>query len=582
MSVVCVPGYVLREVTPQLLSLATEQFYTPVLSGQSCKQAKLISVSTLEACQAAAVSLKLTSPHVVVISNASRPKGCLKNVLGEPQFNNFTGTLSKGLEWQDAAICATQAPMQASLLLDLSAEEFNFSLEFLPGASAVTPNWFQNTFASPGVNRQAPGSMRNAMHGGVLGAALVVKRSGDDLSLFLGGSFMFGKFLEPVDIMLQVARDSGSWEFAVGIALPAFTLYQVHLSSSTPTYMKFGFGTLLLSTFTTPITWMNATVADGLVIAASLPMDSGPLAGFGRQAGIDDLEVVVSVGFKTQSVSIKVELDVQWYIMKPTSKVTNGDFFLNAGPQVPGGFELGVGVTIAVTQHGSPVPVVFTSDILVGADTLGFQAQLLTPWNHAFGITNLALLNCELLFDISFEGVPTEFGFQASLTIGAPGPSQIKGSIAVLVDVLDPTASVLAGNISSLSLGDLFGSMTSSSSSLQSALDSCSLDALSLSVVPGVNSVTFGTTTYPAGVHFSIGHFNFGSMHGSGVLAVSDSSIYVNVEIEPFEKLGGLLQVSGAPLASGNMLTLIVQAGGGNEFFEFSAAAQFLGFGASL
>ncbi|CAE8594138.1 unnamed protein product, partial [Polarella glacialis] len=205
-------------------------------------------------------------------------------------FNGATSADSYAFATNGTLICMTAPVASASMLLDLSKDEFLFEFQVDSSADYVTPNYIQAS-SSPS-SSQSPSSMRSNMHGQLLEATLIVDVSAEPF-FYVNASLHWGTFPGAIDIMLNISKydfyGKWTWGFAMGIALMPFQLPQMSSSAKgLPSYLNFGEGVLLLSTYKVPVSWLGVKVTDGLVIQAILPFtNSTELGGISNMTGIE-------------------------------------------------------------------------------------------------------------------------------------------------------------------------------------------------------------------------------------------------------------------------------------------------------
>eukprot|EP00756_Hemistasia_phaeocysticola_P029673 Hpha_TRINITY_DN16245_c2_g7::TRINITY_DN16245_c2_g7_i3::g.11859::m.11859 len=568
-------GYRLREVTMEVQS-QTEPLYQILLPGQTCHSVRMVALSSEECANAPVLPPGTTVTNASGSQRSLLPPGCSIANQQTPSFNGNSFSSASGLGSSSNLVCRTPTlgETAADLYLDLSTSGLVINFTFQ--GSHVTPNWIQNTMTTkkPGAG-QPPAKMRSSMGRQILGAQLLLNTSAP--SLEVSGQLYFGSFAESVDIFLRIGKSDDDWGFAFGVKLEGeFGLDKVNPGTTTPSYLKPFDGVFLISTFKTEVSFQGTKVTDGLVLECKLPLKGGPLDGIGNMTGIDEVKAEFEFGLLTDSVDLKVEMDVSWWLAKPTVKITQADFFLKSGPNIAGGFEIGLGVTVEATVHDHLM--VFGGEFIVSDVAIEMEVSLDSPWTSAFGINSLTLDEISLSVAVSYEGVPTEIGFTIAWALG-----NTQGSGVIELDLLEPEDNVFAGSLSYFNLGDLYKSMTGSTSALQTSLEQVSLRNLKWSVNPMPEGVTIENTVYPSGSHFSVGQFQFFALNGSAKVIASDKAVYVNAVIQPFELVGGKLKVHGAPLSATTApMTLTIQSGGAAELFEFSGSCEFMGESLSL
>eukprot|EP01065_Artemidia_motanka_P022484 TRINITY_DN266_c0_g1_i3.p1 TRINITY_DN266_c0_g1~~TRINITY_DN266_c0_g1_i3.p1 ORF type:complete len:5074 (+),score=1589.30 TRINITY_DN266_c0_g1_i3:336-15224(+) len=358
--------------------------------------------------------------------------------------------------------------------------------------------------------------------------------------------FVHGKFL--------VIRDqqTGKWQFALGISIgDGFALADLlpGMAGTSPDWMNFGSATLVVSSFQTPFEFMGTKVTYGVAISADLNMDPNvpALKAIRDWTGVHRLVVRVSFGFGTSTFRFEAAVYGRWYIVNPELAITGGKFFVEAGPKVTGGINIGLGIDLEVLVDQQTL--IFQGEIILSPLDISFGARMATDWVSPFGLKAVTVGKTEVVVGIQYS---------CPETLGAPCPSKIGiggglwiagqgGSVAVVFNKNNPAETLFAVAIDYFSLDDIIGHFTTLPKDPNNDLSWFKIEGFKLSVNPSPFPQEFNGQTYQAGIVAQIHRFEFlKTFAGGGTLVVNPTSGFIlDAYLEPLNLLNGIIKIHG-------------------------------------
>eukprot|EP00756_Hemistasia_phaeocysticola_P018203 Hpha_TRINITY_DN15581_c1_g2::TRINITY_DN15581_c1_g2_i1::g.104219::m.104219 len=474
-------------------------------------------------------------------------------------YNPVDPTLANNDDDDAAPLClASPAGLAMGLDVDIAGSAVNVTLE-ISKQQSLTPTTATNSLADPNAIGSAaiPNDFLDLLTESLLDLRIFV--STKPVMIQLDATVKLGR-VGYVICQLIIIQDgsTGKWGFALGLTVgDSFQLADMLPSSagSTPEWMQFGSAEVVVSSFQTPYTFGKTTVTYGLAITADLHMNDNvaALKTIKEWTGVHRLVLKVSFGFGSGTFRFEAGIYGRWYIVKPEFAVTGGRFFVEAGPKVTGGINIGMGIDLEVLVDQQVL--VFQGEIILSTMDVYFGARMATNWVGPFGLKAVEVARTEIGLGIQYS---------CPEALGAPCPSRIVlgggiyiagqgGTVAVIVNKLNPSDNLFAVAIDYFSLDDILSYFTSVKPSSKDSMSWFLIQGFALSVNPAVFPREFNGQLYPAGIHAKIERFDFlKKFSGGGELTIQPTAGFtLNAYLRPLN-LWNIVKIHGQRSATSN------------------------------
>eukprot|EP01062_Namystynia_karyoxenos_P059433 TRINITY_DN5087_c0_g1_i1.p1 TRINITY_DN5087_c0_g1~~TRINITY_DN5087_c0_g1_i1.p1 ORF type:complete len:5092 (+),score=1177.13 TRINITY_DN5087_c0_g1_i1:1413-15278(+) len=486
---------------------------------------------------------------------------------------------------QSLCYASADAANGMHLEVDFAGAEVNITLQ-VSNNVGLSGDKVVSQLADPDAMKGAavPNDFSEAMTTALLDLTVFI--STKPITVDISATLILGSVGE-VKARLLIIRDEGTrkWNFAFGFGIDqSFSMGALAPSAaSLPDWMpSFPGGSVVISTFDTPFTFMQNTVTNGVAIVADLHLKEakdGPLHVVREWTKADEIILCVAIDFGARSVQARATLHGRWRIADPVH-VTSGHLFVEVGMGLRGP-RAGLGVDIEA--HVDNQNLKFHGELVLSLIDARFKASLETDWVNPFGLKKLTIHETEIELGIQYS-CPETLGLPCPSALGLAGGLEVAGKdgdVAVRWDKYNPKQFLFAASIEHFSLDEILASFTSVKKD-SGKKDWFRVDNLEVSVNPSSSPQTMAGKTYPPGIFASIGRFELlRTFAGSGRIEISkDSGLLLEGKLEPVDILG-LVKIHGFH-GPHTPATVKVDLRKGHREIYFSGGANILGFKCGL
>eukprot|EP01062_Namystynia_karyoxenos_P035596 TRINITY_DN2603_c0_g1_i9.p1 TRINITY_DN2603_c0_g1~~TRINITY_DN2603_c0_g1_i9.p1 ORF type:complete len:5067 (+),score=2003.27 TRINITY_DN2603_c0_g1_i9:119-15202(+) len=586
----CLPAY-----GTYIVKCPEAGFHAASDSSLTCSAQHLTTVHTKEWCEAAGAALKVGGTVQAVTDEGLA--GCHKRG-GSLFFNTQTLSTGTGAANGATAVChsgpsmwfndlptdatnggttdesvqpicgSRESHLSMELDVNIAGHKVNVSLRIgrdhsITGSAATKSMAHPDAVSDAGI----PSDFSSMLDSAILEVTMFLSTSPPILDI--QGSIQLARIgTVHAHLLVVKNRNTGKWNFALGVGLnEPFSFDQMAPSyadkgrsdgdgQDSGSFTNFARGTFLISSFPTPFNFMGEKVTNGVLVSAYINLVGvKELESVRHWTGVDELGIRVSFGFASSIFRFEAVIYGRWYIIRPQLSVTGGRLFIEAGAGVPGGVRVGLGIDLEV-QLESQV-LMFQGDLILGTLDIRFGARMLTDWRGPFGLERLTVKKTE--FDLGIQYSCPEFlGFPCPSRIGLAGGlavatvsmqnSLFEGSAAVIIDRINPSASLFSIRINRFSLDDIlteFGVNTRAKAGGEYSW--FLIEGLFVSVNPSQAAKEFAGEIYQPGIHAKIDRFElFTVFSGKAELMISPTlGLSLSGQINPVNLFNGLFKISG-------------------------------------